>query len=304
MLTAMAQHGYGFGIFVLAVGIAAVVARKVTHFDERIHAPQPLLGIVMVALVGIGAVAVSFADGGEALIVRLPFFAIASLVADIFVDFGSGWDDLVNLSTASFAAASVAVVTILLYDSLPEYGRLTDHYAYLLMLAAGFGASAAVVLITTVATFDLAGFVELLLTAAAVAGAYLIVPLLGFFLLHAFADDDASSDVVGEAIDEVIDNVENRLAVVGSLVAGFFVVAALVALMFGKPPGWLVGVLVLGAIAAAFAAARWGRWALTDLVLAISAGALPGRIAGVLDGLRQSDPVFRLLPGAESPLSR
>ncbi len=297
LLTAIAQNGYGYGVFPLAIGVGGLVADRITHFTGFLHAPQPLSGILVTLLVGVGAIAVSYADGGDGAVVRLPFFAVASLVSDIFVDFGAGWDELVNLSTASFTAAFVitAVVVIFVEDALPGSGAATDHYANLVLLAAGIGTGAAVVLVTTVATFDLAGFVDFLLTAAAVAGGYLVVPMLGFFLLLGLADSDASSDVIGEALDSM----EHGLAALGSLVAGFVLVAALVALIFGGPPGWLVVVLVVVAVAAAVAAALCGYRALTELVGLIKSGALPGRIAEALDGLCRVDPVFRLLPGAE-----
>ncbi|MDS0140295.1 MULTISPECIES: hypothetical protein [unclassified Amycolatopsis] len=302
LLTAIAQHGYGYGVFPLTLGVGILVADWVTHFSRAMHDPQPLLGLLVTLLIGAGAVSVCYAGGGENAVVRLPLFAVASLVSDIFVDFGAGWDDLVNLSTAAFAAAFVitAAVVVFVDDTLPGSGVATDYYGSLLLLAAGIGTGVAVVLVTTVATFDLPGFVDFLLTAAAVVGGYLVVPLLAFLLLCALADDlldNESSDVVGDAID----NMEHDLAALSSLVTGFAFVAALAALIFGEPPDWLVAVLVVVAVAAAAAATRTGYLAFTELARLIKARAVPGRIAEALSDLRRSDPVFRLLPHAGTP---
>jgi hypothetical protein len=295
LLTAIAQRGYGYGVFPLALGIGVLVADRVTHFTGLMHDPQPLFGILVTLLIGTGALAVSYAEGVDEAVLRLPFFAVASLVSDIFVDFGADWDDLVNLGTAAFAAAFVvtAVVAIFLGGTLPGSAAAEDFRAGWLLLAAAIGTGAAFVLVTIVATFDLAGFVHVLLTAAAVVGGYLVMPLLAYFLLYVLAGRDVPDAVIWGAIDSM----ERGLAAIGALVAGFFAVVALVALIFWGPPGWLVAVLVVVVVVAAAAAGWWGYQALTDLVRLIRLGALPGRIAAVLNDLRRSDPVFRLLPG-------
>ncbi|SFW90469.1 hypothetical protein SAMN04489730_7575 [Amycolatopsis australiensis] len=298
LLTALAQHGYGYGVFVLALGVGAVVAHQVTHFDGRIHAPQPLFGIVVASLVGVGAIAVSFADGGDEAIVRLPFFAVASLLADIFVDFGSGWDSLMNVSTAFFAVASVATpAVIFVADGLSDVESLADHYRTRLLLAAGAGAGVAAVLITILASFDLPSFVGVLLTSAAVLGGYLVVPLLAFLLLYSLVGRETWDAVPDQVVADAVGSEQARSAV-GALAAGLAAVAALVTAIFGGLADWLVIVLGAGAAGAAAVAVRWGMRALTALVFAIKSGARPGRIARVLDELLRSDPVFRLLPGA------
>jgi hypothetical protein len=299
VLTALAQYGFGYGVFPLAIGVGVLVAQQATDFTERMHAPQPLLGILVTLLVGVGAIAVSYAEGGDEAVIRLPFFAVASLLSDIFVDFGSGWDDLMNLSTALFAAAFVitAVVVIYLDGDLTDAVSTTDYYANRLVLAAGVGVGVAAVLITAVATFDLAWSVDVLLTFVAVLGGYLVVPLLGFGALFALVGAETLGEASDDAVGDAIVTMEHGLAAIGALVAGFVTVAALVALIFGGPPGWLVAVLVVVAAGAAAVAARCGHLALTELARLIRSGAMPGRIAAMLDDLRRSDPVFRLLPG-------
>jgi hypothetical protein len=298
LLTALAQEGYGYGIFVLAIGVGAVVAQKLTHLDDRIHAPQPLFGIVVASLVGVGAIAVSFANDGDDTSVRLPFFAVASLVADIFVDFGSGWDNLMNVSTAFFAAASVGTVAVIFSaEGFPDVESLADHYGSRLLLTAGVGAGVAAVLITIVASFDLPSFVEVLLISTAVLGGYLIVPFLSFLLLYSLVGRETWGAVSGAVLVEAIGS-KPGLSAIGALVAGLAVVASLVMAFFGGLTGWLAIVLQAGALGAAVVAVRWGMRALTELVFVIRSGARPGRIARVLDELRRSDPVFRLLPGA------
>lgn len=299
LLTAIAQNGYGYGIFVLAIGIGAVVAQRVTHFDDWIHAPQPLFGIVVASLVGVGAIAVSFADGGEDSIIRLPLFAVASLVADIFVDFGSGWDSLMNVSTAFFTATFVVtVVVVFFYDRFPDPESLADHYGSQLLVAAGVGMGVAAVLITTVASFDLPSFVDVLLISAAVLGGYLIVPFLGFVLLYSLVGRETWRAVSEDVVDSAIVS-EPGLSAAGALVAGLAVVAALVTATFGGLAGWLAVVIEFGALGAAALAVRWGMRAVSELVFMIRSRTPPGRIAGALDELRRSDPVFRLLPGAD-----
>lgn len=301
LLTALARRGYGYGIFVLALGVGAVVAQKVVHFGDRIHAPQPLFGIVAVSLIGVGAIAVSFADGGYDAIFRLPFFAGASLLADLFVDFGSGWDGLMNVSTAFFSAASVVTVVVILeYDGFTNVISLMNYYGDGLVLAAGVGSGLAAVLATIVASFDLPSFVGFLLTSVAVLGGYLVIPCLGFLLLALLVGREAWSSVSADVLVEAIGS-RQVLSVIGALVAGLVSVAALVAATFGGLAEGLVVFLVAVAAAAAAAAVRWGRRALTELAFVIRSAARPGRIAKVLEELRRTDVVFRLLPGAGRP---
>ncbi|WP_410588464.1 hypothetical protein [Amycolatopsis sp. lyj-23] len=301
LLTALAQNGYGYGIFVLAVGIAAVVAQRLTHFDERIHAPQPLFGIVVACLVGIGAIAVSFANDGDDAIVRLPLFAVASLLADIFVDFGSGWDSLMNVGTASFAAAFVVdAASLFLYDGFTRAGSVTTYDGSHLLLAASAGVGVAAVLITIMASFDLPSFVDALLTSGAVLGGYLIVPLLGFLLLY-WLVGRGTWEVVPDRVFIDAAGSKSGFSAFGALAVGLAAVAALVTAIVGELAGWLVTALEVGAAGAALIAVRWGMRALTELAFLIRSGARPGGIARVLEELRRSDPVFRLLPGSGKP---
>ena len=296
------DYDFGFGVFPLAAGIAVIVAQRTTHFTEAIHVPQPLPGIVAAVLIGVGVLAVSFSEGGDAAVTRLPFFAAASLLSDIFVDFGPGWDEVLNVSTVSLAAAAAVTVTVVFTeDGLTDSDFAVDRYSSRLLLAAASGTSLAAVLITVMASFELAVFADVLLTSAAVAGGYLVVPLLVSLVIYWLAGTQAVENAPVSVIEDAIGAMERRLAGIGALAAGLVAVAALVTLFFWGPPGWLLVVLLVTAVAAA-AAAGWGGYrAVTELARLIRSGATPGRIAAVLESLRRSDPVFRLLPGAGRP---
>ncbi|TDP89898.1 hypothetical protein [Labedaea rhizosphaerae] len=293
ILTELAQNGFGVGVFPLALGIAVMVAQRVTHFADRIHVTQPWLGIVVAVLVGIGAIAVALADDGDDAFIRLPFFAVASLLADILVDFGPGWDELVNVSTAFFiAAAAVAGAYIAAFGDVGPMDEYPDRW----MVTATVGAGLAAVLITIMASFELARFVDVVLTLVAVLGGYLVVPLAGLFSLQ-LAVRNADAEDVGDAVDAM----ERGGAAIGALIAGYVAVAAALALFLWGPPLWLVIILVITAAGAAAAASWCGYRAYTELARLIRSGADHPRISAVLDELRRSGPVFRLLPGQGKP---
>ncbi len=300
LLTALAQNGYGYGIFLLTLGVGAVVAHQVAHLDDRIHAPQPLFGIVAASLAGVGAVAVSYSGGTDGACPRLLFFATASLLADIFVDFGSGWDSLMNVSTAFFAAAFVATAAWeITADSSADRDSVAAHYGSRLLQAGGIGVGVAAVLITVEAAFILPSFVDTLLVLGAVFGVYPLVLQLGFGWLHLLVGGETMDHAPKEMIEKGIEGMENGVALLAALVAGFVFVTVLAGLIFGEPTGWQVAVLVVAAVVAIVAMVGWGYRAVTELARWLKGTPLPGRVAKVLDDLRLSDPVFRLLPGSE-----
>jgi hypothetical protein len=296
------NYDFGFGVFPLAIGIAAIVAQRATHFTDAMHMPQLVLGIVAAALIAAGVIAVSLSEGVDEAVIRLPFFAAASLLSDIFVDFGPGWDEVLNVSTAFLAAAAAVIVTVLFTeDGLGDSDFAVDHYSSRLLLAAAAGTGLAAVLITVMASFELAVFADVLLTAAAVAGGYLVVPLLVSLVIYWLAGTQTVENAPVSVIENAIGAMERRIAGIGALAAGLVAVAALVTLFFWGPPGWLLVVLLVTAVAAVAAAGWAGYRAVTELARLIRSGATPGRIAAVLESLRRSDPVFRLLPGAGRP---
>ncbi|MFI5593803.1 hypothetical protein ACIA5G_52905 [Amycolatopsis sp. NPDC051758] len=295
-------YDFGFGVFPLAIGIAVIIAQRATHFTEAIHMPQLPLGIVAAVLIGVGVLAVSFSEGVDDAIIRLPFFAAASLLSDIFVDFGPGWDEVLNVTTVSLAAAAaVAVVVVFTEDGLSDSDFAVEHYSSRLLLAAVAGTGLAAVLIAVMASFELAVFADVLLTSAAVVGGYLVVPLLVSLVIYWLTGTQAVEIAPVSVVENAIGAMERRLTGIGALAAGLVAVAALVTLFFWGPPGWLLVVLLVTAVVAA-AAAGWGGYrAVTELAPLIRSGVTPGRIAVVLETLRRSDPVFRLLPGAGRP---
>jgi hypothetical protein len=296
ILTELAQNGFGVGVFPLALGIAVMVAQRVTHFADRIHVSQPWLGIVVAVLVGIGAVAVVLADDGDDAFLRLPFFAAASLLSDILVDFGPGWDEFMNVSTAFFIAASAVAVVHVLADEWTAPNGAMDEYPALWLVTAAVGAGLAAVLITIMASFEPARFVEVVLTLVAALGGYLVVPLVGLFSLQ-LAVRDAGPEEVGDAVDAM----EHGGAAIGALIAGYVAVAAALPLFLWGPPLWLGIVLAITAAGAGAVAIWCGYRACTELLRLIRSGADHPRISAVLDELRRSAPVFRLLPGQGKP---
>ena len=296
VLTELAQNGYGVGVFPLALGIGALVAQRTTHFADRIHFTQPWLGITIAVLIGVGAIAVAAADDGDDAFLRLPVFAIASLVSDILVDFGPGWDELVNVSTAFFFAATAVAVAFFLADEFGDPTGGMDEYPSMWAVTATTGVAVAAVLITITASFALARFVDVLLVLAAVLGGYLVVPLVALSALPLFVRT-ATADRVGNAVTTM----ERGGAAIAALITGYVAVAAAFSVFRWAPPLWLVIVLAVTAVGAAVVAGWCGSVAFRELAQLVRAGANRPRISVVLDELRRSAPVFRLLPEQGKP---
>lgn len=334
MLLALARTDLGFGVFPLAGGIGALVAESMTHWMDApfLHGWHLWLKIGLVLLIGGGALAIVvelFAFSDESWLAALLVYAVASLVTDIVFDLGEGWDGLMNVATAvcatglvlgSVVKATEPVEAVEWTDGPKRRRYLADYEPgwshpevtfFLLwgarLATAGFGVTA--VAVTTMASFQLPVIVDVLMTLPTVLGAYVVIPVLWYvWVVRVVGAEQVSCGgliALSTVLDKIVDDGRLRLQTGAALCAGYVGLALLTETIIVRPAVWLSVLLVVAAVAAGVAAARFAMLASPQLVECLAEAAkTPERttpsISEQLGALGRSDAVFRLLPGSHT----
>lgn len=288
MVGAVARN-VGRGVYPMAIGMGALVAEASNHWMDNGHvqAFQPWVNIGLLLLIAGGAffVILELSDDAYETAVGLGVFAAISLGTDIAFDFGSGWDELMNVGTAVFASGIVIAAVVELTDGTDIAGLLART------AVTGFGLTA--VLITIMKSFRVPTELEVwLLVPLAVLGGWAAAPRIGYEIVLAAPRD-------GQFSSTGVERERDRLAMLiwGFLVFGFLLIVLPVEVVVFRPPVVFTIVLIVLALGAGVAAVRMWIAGYRDAVRLIDVPASSRISVGdILEELAEQDAVYRLLP--------
>lgn len=298
VLSALART-LGLGVFPLAFGLAAVIDQETTRWtmSGAAHAWQSWIVAGAVAMIVLGMIAIFVvlaAEETETVVRVLGLFMLGSASLDLSFDFGSGWDALVNLSTAALAVGFGVALVFLLTEGLNDEPGIPEALAFLTRFdAVGLGFAA--MLITVMSSFDLATGVDLALTAVAVLGVWVSAPSVALIMISEVYEFEP------EDVGELLEDAELVGRLVRVWISGFVMVALLVEVIVFQPGSLLTAAAIVLALMTGALGVMLGISAYREIsAFLVEAEEHPRRrphfVAENLERLADRSAVYRLLP--------